>query len=262
MFLFKKIVAPLLFPVPLVLGILLLALFLLWATRRQRAGKVMVTLATALLAFMSLALGPQILLKPLVQRYPPLLNLSDLQAGAPANKTAIKWIVVLGGGIDPDPDLPVTSQISETSLSRLVEGVRLHKEIPGSKLILAGGRVFSPVPEAQVMAQVASIMGVGPEEIMMESDSQDTEDQARLLKKLLARDKFILVSSTSHMPRAMALFKKQGLAPIPAPVGQFMRSGPGLNPARFFPSSDGLRQTDRALHEYLGLAWAWLRGAI
>jgi uncharacterized SAM-binding protein YcdF (DUF218 family) len=262
MFLFKKMVAPLFYPVPLVLEILLLGLFFLWASRRPRTGKVLVSIGTALLAFLTLAGGPQTLLAPLEQKYPPLLNLSDLQVPAPAKKPESKWIVVLGGGINYDPHLPVTSQISEASLSRVLEGVRLHGEIPGSKLIVSGGKVYYPVPEAQVMAQVAGIMGVKPEDIIMESESLDTEDQARLLKNLLAQDRFILVSSASHMPRAMALFEKQGLEPIPAPAGPLVRQAQGLDPGRFFPASDGLKLTETAVHEYLGLAWAWLRGEL
>ena len=56
MFMVKKIVALFFYPVCLCLGILILGLFCLWATRRQRLGKVLVTLGTVLLLLLSTSL--------------------------------------------------------------------------------------------------------------------------------------------------------------------------------------------------------------
>jgi len=60
----------------------------------------------------------------------------------------------------------------------------------------------------------------------------------------------------------MALFRKRGLQPIPAPADFPAREPQGFDPSRFFPGAGGLGQVETALHEYLGLAWAWLRGEI
>jgi hypothetical protein len=49
---------------------------------------------------------------------------------------------------------PVTDQISKSSLTRLVEGIRIHKELPGSKLVLSGGGGFDPMPNARIMAHM------------------------------------------------------------------------------------------------------------
>ena len=98
MFMLKKIVALFFYPVPLCLEILAVGLLLLWCTRRQRAGKVMVTLGTGLLAVLSFSWGPNLLLKPLEQGYPPLRH--------PPTQTSVTWIVVLGGGYIPTPHFP------------------------------------------------------------------------------------------------------------------------------------------------------------
>jgi uncharacterized SAM-binding protein YcdF (DUF218 family) len=259
MFLFKKIVSQFLFPVPLVLELLLLGLALLWFTRRQRAGRVLVSAGTALLLIFSNSFVSQLLLRPLEQQYLPG---SDLDAGPAGPTQAIKYIVVLGGGHTPDPKLPVTSWIESIALNRIVEGVRLYKADPGRKLILSGGAVFDPLPEAQTMSRLALIMGVKPQDILLESGSRDTEDQARLIKTLVGQEKFFLVTSASHLPRAMALFQKQGLAPVAAPAGHLVRQSQSWSPDDFFPNSGGLYRVEMALHEYLGLAWARLRGAI
>ena len=259
MFLFKKIVPQFLFPVPLVLELLLVGLALLWFTRRQRAGRLLVSAGAGLLLIFSNGFVPNLLLRPLEQQYLPV---PDLTAGPAGPAQAIKYIVVLGGGHLTDPKLAVTSWVAPETLYRVVEGVRLYKAGPGRKLILSGGRVFSPLPESQTMSRLVLIMGVNPQDILLESGSRDTEEQARLIKPLVGREKFFLVTSASHLPRAMALFQKQGLAPVAAPAGQLVRQSQNWSPDDFFPNSGGLLWVEIAQHEYLGLAWARLRGAI
>ena len=261
MFVMKKIVALFFYPVGLCLGILILGLFCLWATRRQRLGKVLVTLGTVLLLLLSTSLISSGLLVPLEQRYPSLLHPETVSWG-PKSSTSPKWIVVLGGGHVSDPRLPANSQISTTALGRVVEGVRLYKTIPGSKLLLSGGRVFDPVPEAEVMAQIAVLLGVKSQDIVLESDSRDTAEEAEVIGRMIGREKFILVTSAAHMPRSMALFKKRGLQPIPAPTDFQVKEYQRPIPGELFPSTACLCQVEAAVHEYLGLTWAWLRGEI
>jgi uncharacterized SAM-binding protein YcdF (DUF218 family) len=262
MFILKKIVALFFYPVGLCLGILILGLVFLWATRRPRLGKGLVTLGTVLLLLLSLDGISGQFLTPLEQRYPALLHPEKIAWEGPQSGTSAKWIVVLGGGHRSDPRLPPNSQTSAATLGRVVEGVRLYKSIPGSKLLLSGGVVFDPVPEAAVMARIAELLGVKPQDIVLESDSRDTAEQAEVIAKMIGRERFILVTSAAHMPRSVALFKKRGLRPIPAPTDFLGREGPGLDLGRFFPHAASLARVETALHEYLGLAWAWLRGEI
>lgn len=261
MFIFKKIVAPFFFPLPLCLALLLVGLALLWFSRRQRAGKILVSAGTGLLLLFSYSPIPNLALRNLEGSYPPLLVGAGSQADSREHQ-AVKWIVVLGGGHTSDPTLPVTSQIGDESLCRVVEGVRLYKAGLGRKLIFSGGAVFDPVPESQVMARVALILGVNPQDIVQESTSRDTEEEARLLKPMVGPEPFILVTSASHLPRAMAMFRKLGLAPVAAPAGNIIRQAHQLHIGAFFPGSEALRRAEIALHEYLGLAWARLRGVI
>jgi uncharacterized SAM-binding protein YcdF (DUF218 family) len=158
--------------------------------------------------------------------------------------------------------VPVISQLSSTTLVRLVEGVALYRSLPGAKLILSGGAVFDAVPEAEVMARVARSLGVSPQDLVLEPYSWDTEEEARLIKDSVGKDKFILVTSASHQRRAMALFQRQGMAPIPWPVGHRVKKSQQSNPFGLFPSAGSLHMTETAFYEYLGLAWAWLRGVI
>jgi uncharacterized SAM-binding protein YcdF (DUF218 family) len=56
------------------------------------------------------------------------------------------------------------------------------------------------------------------------------------------------------MPRAMRLMQRAGQHPIPAPTGQRVGGSLGTGPHRWLPTSTGMRDTEIALHEYLGLA--------
>ena len=112
------------------------------------------------------------------------------------------------------------------------------------------------------MAQVAQELGVGRRDMLLEEQSTDTEGEALKVAPLVGQQPFILVTEASHMPRAVALFRKQGAHPIPDPMGYYTRPGLPLSPPELFPNSEELRGSERAIYEYLGLAWAKLRGKI
>jgi uncharacterized SAM-binding protein YcdF (DUF218 family) len=262
MFLLKKIVSQFLYPYSLCLEILILGLFFLWATKRVRLGKTLVTVGTVLLLLLSTSFISSGLLTPLERRYPAILHPEKISWEGRPVEASPRWIVVLGGGHVSDPRLPPNGQISGAALSRVVEGVRLYKAIPGSKLLLSGGGVYDSVPEAEVMARIAVLLGAKPQDIVLEPDSRDTAEEAAIIARMIGREKFILVTSAAHMPRSMRLFEKRGLQPIPAPTHYLGLQPQGFTPGDFFPGATYLGQVETALHEYLGLAWAWLRGTI
>jgi uncharacterized SAM-binding protein YcdF (DUF218 family) len=172
----------------------------------------------------------------------------------------VQWVVVLGSGASCDPNLPIANRIDPSGLFRLLEGVRLKKEYPQSKLLLSGGS-NTLVKSAEQMAEIALEMGIPQEDLVLETASFDTEDQALLVKSIVKNDGFILVTSASHMPRSMALFEREGMHPIPAPSEYLVRQNcPGCYPQ--MPGVRGLEQSTAAFYEYLGLAWLKLRGKI
>lgn len=259
MFLLKKIISPLFLPMPFCSVLLIFGLFLLWSTRRQKAGRLFVSLGALLLIFLGYGVSTRWLLRPLERQYPPILNAASVTAqdGQP-----VKWIVVLGGGGVYSSQLPSPSQLSNASLSRLIEGIRLHRQIPSSKLILSEGNIFDSGPVGEIMGTVAQDLGVGRDALVMETQSQDTEGQAVLILPLVGKDQFFLVTTASHMPRSMALFRKQGMNPIAAPTDFESLSSESWRPSAFYPNAGGLRKAELAVHEYLGLAWAKVRGKI
>jgi uncharacterized SAM-binding protein YcdF (DUF218 family) len=255
MFLFKKIIAPFFMPLPLCLVLLVVGLLLLWFTRRQRAGKLLASAGALALVLCGYGFASDGLLRSLERRYAPVTS-------AQASGHAVRWIVVLGGGSSADEQLPPAARLSEASLARVVEGVRLQRQLPGSRLLLSGGSVFGSGTDAGTMQALALELGVEPGALALDSDSPDTESQAQVVKAQLGGEEFFLVTSASHMPRAVALFKKAGTNPLPAPTHFLAQGNKGLAPGDFFPGTGGLRKAETSVYEYLGMGWARLRGKI
>ena len=117
-----------------------------------------------------------------------------------------------------------------------------------------------PISHARVMADAALALGVDTVLIALEERPLDTEDEARLIAERLAGQRFVLVTSAVHLPRAAALFRSAGADFVAAPADYASRSGPTTYPAWIFPSWSALGATERTLHEYVGMAWATLGG--
>ncbi|OGL62734.1 MAG: hypothetical protein A3J27_14300 [Candidatus Tectomicrobia bacterium RIFCSPLOWO2_12_FULL_69_37] len=260
MFLLKKILTPFILPLTICVGLLILGHVLLWFSRRQKTARALLLAGTALLAALSFHAVSDPMVAALEQRYPPLLDplkpaYSDGREGEP-----VRWVFVLSGGQHKDPRLPPTSHLSDTSLVRLAEGIRLQRLLPGSRLILSGGSTSGPPSEAETMADVARHLGVNPSLIVLEPETLDTESQARAAPRFVGKDRFILVTSAVHMPRSIALFRGQGLRPIPAPTDHSVVPRASLGPRDFFPSTAALGGSETVVYERVGYLWAWLRG--
>jgi uncharacterized SAM-binding protein YcdF (DUF218 family) len=264
LFALKKAVSRLLFPIPFTVLLLAAGLTLTWSGRRTRTGRALLAVGIVLLALLSSTVFSNALLGPLEARYAPL---------GPAELAAIDWeaidtIVVFSGCSVVQEQYPITRQMSEPDLGRLVEGVRLYRECPSCTLVLSGGGngcdPLAPV-ERLTNYRLAVTLGVAPEDIVLERASLDTADQARILRSLLGETPFIVVTSASHMPRTMALFDVQGLQAIPAPtdygvalLGPFTREG--FQADSVYPNARALTNSERAVYEYLGLLWSSLGG--
>ncbi|WP_268907589.1 YdcF family protein [Desulfomarina profundi] len=153
--------------------------------------------------------------------------------------------------------MPLSSQLGDDSLKRLIEAIVIYNQNPGSKLILSGAPPEDdPVSNAEMMARLAEALNVPRSDIAVMPDPTNTMEEARLLKPLLSGKKFVLVTSAFHMTRALKLFTAQGLNPIPAPVDFKILS---RVPFSLKPSAKALQTSQIAIHEYLGLAWAWIK---
>ncbi len=150
---------------------------IIWVLRPdRRTGLILVVSGALLLLVMSLPMTGGLMVHSL-----------ELKAGmyadpAELSRAGVRWIVVLGGDLRGG-DLSPADRVACTSLVRVMEGVRLWKELPKSKLVLSGGTISSrKMATGMGMALLAQEIGVPKDAIVVESQSWDTEDEARLLK--------------------------------------------------------------------------------
>jgi uncharacterized SAM-binding protein YcdF (DUF218 family) len=233
----------------------------------KRIGKYLLALGIILyFAFSSSPLS-MALLGRLENRYPPLLHMEGVRD--------VDTIVLLTGAAWEDPHLPLTSWVGGTTVSRLLEAIRLFHLIPDARVVISGGplnRDERNISVSRIVGDLAGSMGIPGEKILLETNSTNTYENGVEIKKLLGGKPFVLVTSASHLPRAIAVFQKLGLSPIPAPADfRVIRNKPHSLPVAggvlkemisALPSSSNLAQSEWALHEYAGFIWYWVRGWI
>lgn len=250
LFILKKFIGGLLLPLPFLLLMMGVALCLLWFTRWQKSAKALLSVSWLVLLLISLQPVADKMLKPIEDTYPTWRG-----------SEKVDYIVVLGGGYTWNPEWAPSSNLISNSLPRLAEGVRLWQANPGAKMIFTGARAMTnPVSTAEAGARVAESLGVPRTQIITLDEPKDTEEEAAAVAKTIGQQPFLLVTSASHLPRAMIFFRNAGLHPIPAPANQLAIESP-LNPwERIIPSPIWLMHSDRVGYETLGRIWQWLKG--
>jgi len=231
-------------PLGLVMTLFVIGMFFLFKDKTTKA-KVFLSLSLSLLFLFSYPPFSNFLIKGLEDRYQKY-----------SFEYKIKYIHVLGSGHNTDAAQPLSSHLSSTSVKRVLEGVLLYKKIPHSKIIFTGYEGKTDVSDAQMNANLALLLGVKKEDIIINGAPDDTREEAKFCKTIVKGEPFILVTSATHMHRAMKLFQNEGLHPLPAPTDFYRDST-----KTYFqlPLPDSFFKSKIAMHEYLGLIWAKIR---
>lgn len=188
---------------------------------------------------------------------------------AQAGDLGLRTIVILGGGIETyHEDGQVLSTLSESTAQRVMEGARLYDLLEDPWVITSGGGGGDSltrnggVPESRAMRQALVSLGVPDDRILEESASSDTREEAVKIKSRFddrVGEPFALVTSPTHMRRALAAFQAVGLQPVPSPAaGSRARSDSGLRSV--VPSLDSLSASASVFREYMALVYYGLRG--
>lgn len=182
-------------------------------------------------------------------------------------------IVVLGGATKsqffPRPGVDLTEEGD-----RVLYGAELYKQALAPLIIVSGGRIAwrgSGSPESMDMAEILTQVGVPPSAIIQEPNSYNTYENAVNVKQILNNrgiKNILLVTSAMHMPRSLAIFKRQNIAAVAAPTDflvstnefQEIQSSFEARMLTLLPDSGALQNFTRALKEYVGLIIYRLRG--
>jgi uncharacterized SAM-binding protein YcdF (DUF218 family) len=251
-FLFLSKLIPL-FIYPLGLSCILLLIALGLCIKRSRWTFVPVLLALIILLTASNVRVSNYLVKSLEWQHLPPTEIPNADA-----------IVILGGSTKNASPPRIMPDLNEHG-DRLLYAAKLYQEGKAPLIIAAGGRIDwyrGAASEATDMAIILQTMGVPTEAIIEEPNSLNTYQNAVNVKEILLRNelnRILLVTSAMHMPRSLRIFQRQGIDAIAAPT-DFLVSQQELQQDNsleseilsFFPDTDSLNNTTKAIKEYIG----------
>src|SRR5258708_5435980 len=224
-------------------------------TRFVRARRRLVS--ASIILFLACGLLPlsKMLIAPLEERFPPW----DASGGAPDG------IVVLGGAIEA-AIAPVrrASELNEAA-ERITVIAELARKYQSARILYSGGKA-SPAPpgrgEAEFAAALFESLGGPARRLMREGESRTTAENAAFSRRLVMPkpgERWLLVTSACHMPRSIGAFRRAGFAVEAYPV-DYRTTGSADRWIPFDSMATGLRRTDLAAHEWIGLLAYWLTG--
>ncbi len=248
LFYIAKVVDFCLQPSALLLILLLAASVLLW-TRHQKAARGLVVASAVLLLVGGLLPLSTWLILPLEERF----QRADLTG------RDIDGIIVLGGGEDARIAKARNVHALNEAGERMTEALALARRFPQATLVFTGGAaavLYPPSIEADAAKRFLQDFGITERNrLVLEAKARNTWENAlytRALLKPKPGERWLLVTSAWHMPRAMGAFRKAGFAVEPWPV-DYRTAGVSDRWRLLEAPSEGLRRLETALHEWVGL---------
>jgi uncharacterized SAM-binding protein YcdF (DUF218 family) len=227
---------------------------LLLPTRFRRTGRALMVASLVLIAILGLSPIGNFLIIPLENRFPQWRGTGE-----------VTGIVVLGGAVTPEVSIFHNEVSLNESAERMTAAALLAAAYPRARIIFSGGDAGlarAEGTEAPLARQLLLGLGVPPERLISEDRARNTAENAVFSKELAAPkpgERWLLVTSAYHMPRAIGVFRRAGFAVEAFPVDWRTVNGPAaLRP--FDSVADGLKRIDIALREWIGLLMYWLSG--
>lgn len=250
----SKLIPLFVYPVGMLTGVLVAAALLLIAGR-LRAARILVIAAVVLLFTAGNEWTAHTLVRSLEDDYraQPLAEIHEADV-----------IVALGGGLGlPHP--PRRYPHLGSGSDRLLHALRLYRAGKAPRILLTGGNVF-PQPglesEAYYARRLLTTWGVPESAIEIETESRNTLENAEHSRRILEErgwNEVILVTSATHMHRAVLAFRHSGVEVTPAPTDFLAVDASAPEALNWIPSAGALSATTHALHEYIGRLWYRVR---
>lgn len=219
--------------------------------RWPRIGSTISVGALLILLVLSTTAGARLLIDPLEALTQP----AQVVKGA-----NVQAIVILGGGRLMDaPEYAGQDIPNVNTLARLAYGAKLYREASLPILVTGGAPDGAGESEAAVMARTLREDFSTPVR-WLEQESNNTAENAQRSIALLKQagvQRILLVTDAMHMPRAQAIFRRFGMAVVPAPT-RFLSATP-LSAADFIPKASALANSHYAMHEWIGVCWYRVR---
>ncbi len=245
-----------------VLALLLLAILLFW--KRPRVAKSILIAAIIILFLSGNRYVASAVTRSLERKYlPEEITLP------------IDSIVILGGGTEPAIDPRHSVEVNAAG-DRVVYGAILSRQFPEATVIVSGGDIdfldLASSSPADDMVSLLKLMGISGENILVQGESQNTYEDALYTCAVLKENglqKTLLVTSATHMPRSVAVFRKQGCDVIAAPTDFTVTEAawqklwhPNVEEflINLIPSHSNLSTLTKSIKEYIGISVYRIKG--
>jgi uncharacterized SAM-binding protein YcdF (DUF218 family) len=252
-FLLSKSVAFLLLPSNILIG-LALAGVLLAAAGKRRLGASMALMSIILLAAIGWWPSGNFLTHTLESRFPAWAT----GRGGPDG------IVILGGAINSRLSRDFDEPVIGAGGDRIVAMAKLARAYPNARIVYSGGdpSLFgNQPPETDFVYRLLDGLGIPRDRVSLEPRSRNTAENAAFTVELVKPkpgDRWILVTSAQHMPRAVGCFRRVGFPVEAYPVG--WRTDRHANLGTPMAFGEALARFDSAAYEWIGLVVYWMTG--
>jgi uncharacterized SAM-binding protein YcdF (DUF218 family) len=226
----------------------------LMPTRWKRVGACMAGVSLFLLAVAGFSPIGNLLTQALERRFPQW----------DAARSAPDGIVVLGGAIASKLSRDYGEPIVGGNADRIIAMAKLARTFPNARIVYSGGdaSLFGDGPrESDFVHPLLDSLGIARERVLLESRSRNTVENAAFTKELLKPkpdERWLLVTSAQHMPRAVGCFRRVGFPVEAFPVDWHTAKTTDWKIGSLF--SGGLARLDSAAYEWIGLFAYWLTG--
>jgi uncharacterized SAM-binding protein YcdF (DUF218 family) len=178
----------------------------------------------------------------------------------------VKTAIVLGGGVYYDIETDVVSYGGNAD--RYLGVLRPYHENRITKVLVSGGGanyLAQNVKEGEMLKRLYMLCNVDSADILVEDKSLNTYQNALYSKPILedlGAKKFLLITSASHMRRAVACFEKQGVNVVPHPVMKSVGKRRYQIDHLLVPRIMNFHKWSALIHEWIGFASYKVRGYI
>ena len=180
---------------------------------------------------------------------------SDYNLNQPTEVDTANAIVVLSGMIRRIKTKNGVVYEWDQAVDRIFAGIDLFKLNKAPILILTGGKLpwTTGLPEGEYLKEVAIKYGIPEENILLTENVENTDQEAKAIKKLFSIDnpRVILVTSAFHMPRAKIVFEAAGINVIPFSV-DFRNTAIKTTILNFMPTAHSFAITNFFVREMIG----------
>ena len=193
--------------------------------------------------------------------------LEDRFARPAALPETVDGIIVLGGGFEGAINRVRGGYELNSGGDRFVEAAIMARRYPNAKVVISGGSgalVLEGEADADTVPRLLEALGVSRDRMVLENRSRNTVENARFTRQLVApgpSENWLLITSAFHMPRSVALFRREGFDVIAWPT-DYRTTGQETIGLAQDNQIDTLQASSLAVREWIGLIAYRLTGRI